>query len=188
MGIGTTKVLAGVALLLVGLTLSNAILADAVGPPPKTCPPGAWGQTTHYGPHCAPHTCTTDTECKTAQKCRPHALCVSEQTHEHWRGNTHVVRVTGDCAKGEACPEGSECRKASYCMPTAPTPPPASAKPTAEPAAPSESSTPDTPPASTPPTKSCGACAAVGSTPNSSPLAVAVLVLAALGLRRRGRG
>ena len=74
---------------------------------------------------------------------------VWEYTYEHRRGDTHVLKVVGDCATGEACPEESECRKGSYCMPDQPPPPPATAKPARSRTAPSTSPAPSTPPATT---------------------------------------
>ncbi len=189
MGFPTTRTLAGYAALMLGLALSNTSRADAVGPPPPDCPPGSWGQTTHYGPHCAPYSCTTDSQCKKDHKCLPHGLCISERTHTHQRGDTHVVEVHGSCATGQACPEGSECRKGSYCMLDRPPAQPPSAKPATGPptpsGTPSGTPSPGAPPATTPPNKGCGGCATATPTPDNPSLGVALILLVASTLARR---
>ncbi len=45
--------------------------ADVVQSPPKDCPPGSRGVTSHAGPACVVANCESDAECKAAPSTQP---------------------------------------------------------------------------------------------------------------------
>lgn len=100
--------------------------ADAVPPPPDSCPEGSTAVDFCHGPQtCQIATCTNDGECGAGRVCRQRMLCVREHccsgiccasagceptTYEH---------VAGACAGG-ACEElGTTCESRSVCVPGA---------------------------------------------------------------------
>lgn len=103
--------------------------ADVVWPPPRFCPPGAIGVTSHGGPYCAPATCRPGTDaCSDLRErweyapgqmeCQRTAVCIEEQTapaqgYQHGSATRHVVRDL--CTTGGDCPFG-ECLEGYYCV------------------------------------------------------------------------
>lgn len=97
----------GLVLMLAALTLVAgcglpSANADAVPPPPRSCPPGQVGVTSHAGPRCVPkaptncpagwygvvggeclvHTCETDDVCGKGKHCREVDVCLHEWFQE----------------------------------------------------------------------------------------------------------
>ena len=102
-------VVCGAALVL----WTSAAQADAILPPPPSCPPGSRPASTHAGPHCAPATCQKADDCTGGQTCRGVRLCVSERSYQNWTG-VHSTRVIqGTCPDGR-CEVGT-CRTLRVC-------------------------------------------------------------------------
>lgn len=109
-----------VGLVLAALVAPRAARADAVMPPPKDCPTGARGQTSHNGPWCAPTTCAADKDCPSGEICREQALCVSTETvpsQSGWSWGKPISLSTAHatCDKGAACAKGT-CETARRCV------------------------------------------------------------------------
>jgi hypothetical protein len=136
--------------------LAGRAEADAIMAPSLACPPGARGDSDHYGEYCEAWTCASDADCS-GLRCLPLALCVEEHTFGSPRGNTYRMSVLGACGEGHACLGGGACRTGTYCAPQAAPPPPAPPPPAPPP------TTSAAPPAA-PPT-SCSASGAAGALP-----------------------
>jgi MYXO-CTERM domain-containing protein len=106
---------AGILFLLMGWMHATIALADAVPPPEKLCPPGTVGATDHYGPHCRPAVCNTDTDCTNGQACVASSMCVKRVTYGSPRGDTFRAEALGACSRKGSCPEESTCESAKYC-------------------------------------------------------------------------
>lgn len=94
--------------------------ADAVPPPPSSCPDGSQGATCHGGPHCAPRKCNTDADCKTGEACEDHKLCNDEINcaggwHPPDAGPTHTPNITGNCDTS-GCAK-AQCVSYKVCFP-----------------------------------------------------------------------
>lgn len=163
---------------LIALVLhAPAALADAVPPPPTSCPPGASGQTSHNGEWCAPTTCNADADCAHYEGgkrvCVAQALCVERREEKSASGWSHGQPFTRELAhascdpKGAACALGS-CVEAKRCV-SADAKPEPKPEPTPEPKAETATSAP-------PAKKACSG----GMTPG-----LFGLVLGALALMRR---
>jgi len=185
--------------LIVGLASASAASpahADVVMGPPRDCPPGAVGDTSHNGPWCRPTTCTSDAECvgvgarfdqqAPARVCREQPLCIetrSERSQSGWSHGKPFERTLahGVCAAGSTCTAPASCETVKRCVepatPAAEPPAPAVADVPA-PAAPEPAS------GEAPPAAAASRCD-VGS--RSRP-ADALWLLGLLGLARRRRG
>ncbi len=118
MVLGRAWVVAG--LVFAAVALPRVAHADAVMGPPKDCPVGARGQTSHNGPWCAPTTCADDTKCPSGEVCREQALCVATETvpsRSGWSWGKPITLSTayGTCDKGAACAKGT-CEVALRCV------------------------------------------------------------------------
>ncbi len=111
-------------LLALAFCLPSLALADAIGPPPEKCPPGAIGESSHEGEWCQPSTCTID--CPEGRKCRPGVgLCVTS-TEVPCGGlypvemepcTTTIIEAHGPCAADSDCAKGT-CEVARRCIRT----------------------------------------------------------------------
>ena len=113
------------ALLALALLLPCPAFADAIGPPPDTCPPGAVGESSHEGAWCQPSTCSTDGHCPDGSKCREGVgLCVSQQEvpcgglypPELEPCTTTLIEAHGSCTTDSDCTRGT-CQTAPRCVP-----------------------------------------------------------------------
>jgi len=82
-------------------------------PPPKDCPAGTKGTSTHAGPHCAPVTCRRAEDCGEGQQCRGVRLCVAERTYQNRAGHQLTEVIEGTCPDGK-CATGT-CRTLRVC-------------------------------------------------------------------------
>ena len=103
-------------LVAVGMTLTaaTAARADAVGPPPPGCPAGAYPESNHCGPYCAPRYCADDDECGEGMFCQELELCIEELNCEHSGGPFTADAVHESCAGGGDCSAGS-CESVLVC-------------------------------------------------------------------------
>ncbi|TNE50738.1 MAG: hypothetical protein EP343_07060 [Deltaproteobacteria bacterium] len=90
--------------------------ADVVNPAPTSCPAGSTPSTGHVGPHCAPTTCQSNTDCKSGETCREISLCITTETGVH-RGGSYTVEFahgtcSGTCSKG-TCQKAMRCASSS---------------------------------------------------------------------------
>ncbi|MBI4703966.1 MAG: hypothetical protein HY744_22895 [Deltaproteobacteria bacterium] len=97
--------------------------ADAVGPPPESCPAGARGETCHGGSYCAPASCSDGSPCQDGAQCRAAELCVDKiDCRSGWTppdaGPQYAATVAGSCAGGAACAKGS-CQSVKVCVSSA---------------------------------------------------------------------
>lgn len=113
--IGGLRSLMGAA-LLTSLLASAEAAADAVPPPPASCPPGTRGFTNHAVQGCGPAECVDDAACKTGEACAVYPLCVRRSVHESFRGNSYSAEVSGPCNQGK-CPDGEACEDKPHCVP-----------------------------------------------------------------------
>lgn len=78
------------------MLLSRLVAADAVPPPPRECPKGKIGITSHHGPECvepAPTNCPVG-----------------------WRGVIRGLCVVETCTTDESCGAGRQCKEADVCQ------------------------------------------------------------------------
>lgn len=176
------------AALFSALLTGHAAWADAVPPPPASCPPGTVGFTNHVAQGCAPADCTSDASCSSGQVCAQYPLCVRRWVSHSFRGDSYSAEVSGPCDQGK-CPAGEGCEDKPHCVPSSFVPrgaPKGSTSPVTS-AAPGGSaatgSSPQLPIAHAPST--CG-CAVPGRGGDLESLGVA-LVGAALLIARRAR-
>lgn len=99
---------------------ASLAFADAVPPPPSSCPEGSQGATCHGGPHCAPRKCSADADCKTGEACEDRKLCATEiNCASGWQppdaGPRLTPNITGACKAG-ACATG-QCGDYKVCVP-----------------------------------------------------------------------
>jgi hypothetical protein len=87
--------------------------ADMIMPPPKDCPAGSKGTSTHAGPHCAPVACRRAEDCGDGQRCRGVRLCVAERTYQNRAGHQMTRVIEGTCPDGK-CATGT-CRTLRVC-------------------------------------------------------------------------
>jgi hypothetical protein len=184
------------ALLSVGIgLLASDARADAVISPPKNCPPGAIGDTSHNGPWCRPTSCVDDDDCKKELRwndkrprvCVDQALCVeqrSEKSRSGWSHGTPFRRAIahGECAADASCKIGT-CERAKRCVVRVNT----EAQGNANANQPSGDTRPPTDDGATPGGKrGCGGCVVTGG--GSAPVIVmALMIIGALRLSRLGR-
>ncbi|MDQ3038047.1 MAG: MYXO-CTERM sorting domain-containing protein [Myxococcota bacterium] len=108
------------ALLAAVVALSSSVaLADAVGPPPESCPPGSTPQSSHAGPLCVPlGECSSSTECSAGATCEAVSQCVETRDCGGLRppdsGPCTVDHVVGACGEGSTCAVGT-CRTRRVC-------------------------------------------------------------------------
>ncbi len=112
--------------LLFGLTIPSAGLADAVGAPPEGCPKGSEGEASHQGTWCAPSAvCKSDESCKReGRRCRSDVgICVKE-TRVRCGGKYNASRecfftkreVVGNCESQSDCSVGGTCVMTKRCV------------------------------------------------------------------------
>ncbi len=91
-------------------------LADAIGPPPARCPPGAVPSSSHAGEYCRPGTCRGNGDCEQGEVCIEQPLCV-EPIQGYSRGGPltvdHAVTI---CPEDGACPPGATCVTELRCV------------------------------------------------------------------------
>jgi len=171
------------------LLWSAAASADAIRPPPKDCPAGSVGSSSHCGPECKPLACNSDDDCRDSKVCKETSLCI--ESGERGRcgkvpASQRTKKYPYKAAHGE-CPDKGDCEKGT-CVPakrcvTAPkaAPPPPKKETKAEPPEPE-------PTGATPPTEpsnpsGCRGCQ-VGDTQGSAWLLLLLLGLFLVGRRR----
>jgi hypothetical protein len=81
---------------LLVMLFSSIAFADAVPPPPRNCPPGQVGITSHGGPRCVP----------AAPKSCPAG----------WRPQIGGVCVVAVCFEDANCEAGQKCKQAEVCL------------------------------------------------------------------------
>jgi MYXO-CTERM domain-containing protein len=160
-----------VALFVIAVpTIANA---DAIVPFEGECPPGLVRGMADHAEGCFPRACTSDAECGAGAACREIRECWAPR--EHWGGRVRLEQpemrdtMVGLCARDGTCAEG-QCRARRQCEPTAPTPAwsPEQRRWTGQPHPPR------------------GLCSVgVPSSEGDGVLAIAVLALATIALRRR---
>ncbi len=107
---------------LVGTTFlwTTHVSADAVGPPPSSCPDGSRGESCHGGDFCSPERCSDEIDCDGDEYCDTVRLCIDRidcasgwtPPGEHYWNDT----VEGHCAGGESeCSTGS-CQMVRVCI------------------------------------------------------------------------
>lgn len=117
-----------VALLLASGLLAPPALADAIGPPPATCPRGSIGRSSHAGAYCAATTCSVDADCERQSwgsdrrryVCQPDvALCVGTKDVTSPRARRGLNRTIVDIGVGAcdaACVAPATCQTARRCV------------------------------------------------------------------------
>lgn len=204
-----------VALVMFTLALaatSGTASADAVGPPPDDCPPGAQGVTGHAGQWCVAATCNTDADCTGgdslralmgrgggATVCREVDLCLTTSTyHAGGRGAyvngpdapplTRVIAsaCTPSCDAPGVCSRAKRCAPAGAVAPPVPAAPPAPPVPPVAPgAAPPVPAA--APPAASPAASNSGQCS-ISARGAVGPALVLLGALALVVLRSPRRG
>lgn len=108
----------GIVVSVVGAALAPRARADAVEPPPASCPRGSTPVSSHGGPHCAPTACTTMADCspETMRSCEPIGLCIEIRSGYAMGGPFTFDAVTGECTSPADCAGGSRCELASRCV------------------------------------------------------------------------
>jgi MYXO-CTERM domain-containing protein len=100
------------AIALVGPRLARA---DAVGPPPKSCPEGSVPNANHWGPYCSRDSCPVD-GCKDGKQCQPVKACVEQVVGSSPLGGPFTFEaVRGPCAFGDKCSVGT-CQSWKACV------------------------------------------------------------------------
>jgi hypothetical protein len=111
--------LVSVAVLTVSIALSSSLArADAVGPPPLSCPRGSEPRSDHGGARCAPTTCASTADCRPAETmatCAPIGLCIETGTGYSRGGPFTFDVVTGACATQADCAGSARCELADRC-------------------------------------------------------------------------
>jgi uncharacterized protein (TIGR03382 family) len=184
-------------LVAFALAMPDHARADAIDQPPA-CPPGARGVSSHAGIRCWAAPCTSDSECRDGNVCRPWRVCtVHSSVPPGGRGGfdrapNDEELVVGTCEQSAACRGDEEppppmvgtraegppsCRDASFCVPPRALP----SLPAVDP--PTENGSSQEVPASTEPAgrTGCGCDAAPGAAITTAGL----VVLFALSRRRR---
>jgi MYXO-CTERM domain-containing protein len=91
--------------------LAPAAAADAVPPPPDSCPAGSAGDSCHGGEYCRASGCTSDSDCSGGMACRELELCIGQiDCAGGWdpdAGPSYSPTVEGSCSGGSACSAGS---------------------------------------------------------------------------------
>ncbi len=180
--------------LLVAATiaaLASTAGADAIRPPPKSCPAGSEAMSSHCGPECIPIRCQADKDCNKKRKCKSTKLCVvtgkrspcgkvpaSERKKKFPYANVVGSCSSGACARGK-CVTEKRCVGPADPQPTLNTQPKPQPKPASKPATkPNKVTAKPTPK----PTKKKG-CQVGGTSGGVWAMALALLLL----LRRRRR-
>lgn len=121
---------ASLALLLASALGASTAYADAVGPPPTSCPEGSTAVGFCHGPAtCQIDECSGDADCATGQVCRPRDLCVVEHccsgmccAIDCGSPPTTYDHVSGACAAGRSCSGfGESCETRRVCVAGLPT-------------------------------------------------------------------
>jgi hypothetical protein len=107
--------LALLCLLATVLVFAGAARADAIGPPPDTCPQFARGSSCHGGAYCAPAICSIDADCAAGESCRDVELCVGPYDCTSGYGTFTSEQTNGACAPG-GCGLGA-CALRRVCAP-----------------------------------------------------------------------
>jgi hypothetical protein len=105
-----------VALALTTWLLPVAARADAIGPPPSRCPPGAIPESSHVGEYCYPGTCASNADCERGQICVQQPLCIEPMTGYSRGGPMTVDHVVTTCGPDGGCPPGAACQSELRCV------------------------------------------------------------------------
>lgn len=100
-------------------TPTQTVLADAVDPPPASCPAGSRPTSSHAGPLCAPEPdCTASTACGAGASCMAVMQCVEQRACGGLRppdsGPCFVSNVVGPCRTDGTCATGT-CTARNVC-------------------------------------------------------------------------
>jgi len=179
-----------ICLLSVGLVWGSAAAwADVVMSPPKKCPYGTIGTTSHCGPECVVRKCKSNKQCWGGATCHPVVLCVQKTMRPACgrgaflnKGKKYPVYYgRGKCGPKGKCPKGSKCQKIKVCM--------KKAKPTKRRKAPKKSEEPAVTrkPAKAParPRPKDDGCSSLGGLPATGSLFALVCLVMGLCFRRR---
>lgn len=107
------------------LVPAGAVHADAISPPPTSCPVGSVPIACHGPQTCRLVTCTGDGDCGAGETCLPRDLCL----REHCCGGIGCVldgstppryqHVESPCGTGGSCASiGTTCETVRVCVPT----------------------------------------------------------------------
>lgn len=108
--------------LIAALLAAAGVRADAVPPPPASCPPGSVPSTSHAGPHCRPAAeCMLSATCAAGQACETIGLCIEEvpcggRPLPIEAGVCTEPHVLGTCSATSACGAG-RCELHDVCVP-----------------------------------------------------------------------
>lgn len=96
--------------------------ADAIGPPPASCPEGSEALTCHGPETCAARTCETSDMCRPGEHCVDVPLCAREHCCSGRAcGDPATPRfphVVGPCGAGNTCTDASTtCQMLKVCVP-----------------------------------------------------------------------
>ena len=101
--------------------IASVARADAIGPPPSSCPPGGVPMSCHGGPYCSPETCASDADCAPGTLCRDVSVCVGSVVCAGLVGPGEDLEqyrrfaVEGTCGQGDC--SGSRCTVRPLCVP-----------------------------------------------------------------------
>lgn len=110
-----------IALPLLAVMTASSARADAVGPPPSSCPVGSTPSASHAGPLCVPEpVCMTDLMCGGGEACEEVRLCVTQVACggriEPDAGPCFQNHVVGYCDGAGNCGVGT-CEIFDACIP-----------------------------------------------------------------------
>jgi hypothetical protein len=105
--------------IVLSLVSASVASADAVMPPPASCPEGSTPSTSHAGPHCSPSaSCTMPATCGTGETCEAVGLCIERVACGGLMppdaGPCFEEHVVDNCAVGGSCASGT-CEVRSVC-------------------------------------------------------------------------
>ena len=107
-----------VALLVLALLVPAVATADAIGPPPDSCPNGSVGVGSHCGAVCLPRSCgaADDEPCEAGEVCREVRACIDTRSCAGAVSPAYLVDVmTARCDASERCDTGT-CEAVHVCV------------------------------------------------------------------------
>jgi len=103
-------------MLFTALFCAAPAWADAVMPPPNSCPAGSTGVSSHGGPHCQPTTCESTAECTEGGTCGTQGLCIETREGSSMGGPFTFEAAVDVCFDASDCNEDAECVVADRCV------------------------------------------------------------------------
>jgi MYXO-CTERM domain-containing protein len=93
-----------------------SVRADAIGPPPPSCPEGSSEEFCHGPPTCRARECVSNTDCMPGQECQDRMLCVRDHSCGGRLIEPTYTHVIGPCGPGCAAESGT-CEALRVCVP-----------------------------------------------------------------------